>query len=158
MPNRRKYFSTEQILSMYVVDPITDCHNFTGYKNYQGYAQCSSIYSLGELSVHRISYRYYRGDIGDFHVLHKCDNPGCINPDHLFLGTHQDNMTDKKLKGRVVAHCGSKHARSKVTEDDVRKIREMKENKIPRKVIAEIFGISVPNVDDITTRATWRHV
>lgn len=50
--------------------------------------------------AHRAAWRAYRGEVGSLHVLHRCDNPGCINPDHLFLGTHTDNMRDRRDKGR----------------------------------------------------------
>ena len=82
----------------------SDCHWFTGFKDSSGYGQIRGPGKL--LKAHRVAYELYVGSIpnGDgYHgmcVLHKCDNPSCINPDHLFLGTHQDNMDDKVNKNR----------------------------------------------------------
>lgn len=153
----RKSRSTEEILARYSVSD-KGCFEYQGVRNADGYAVVTGKNSMDETTGHRLAYKYFVGPIGDLHVLHKCDNPCCINPTHLFLGTHQDNMRDKTLKGRVVAHRGSAHARSKVTEADVVEIRKLKANKVPRIDIANRFGISKANVDDITTRNTWKHV
>lgn len=53
------------------------------------------------IATNRLSYEVYNGPIGDKHVCHRCDNPACINPQHLFLGDHVDNMADTKVKGRA---------------------------------------------------------
>jgi hypothetical protein len=80
------------------------CWEWTGKKNNKGYGM---IRTTGNKSdsfrlAHRISWFLANGDIPEgFHVLHRCDNPGCVNPDHLFLGTHLENMRDKLSKGRA---------------------------------------------------------
>lgn len=74
---------------------------------------CVSSFGYGQISVngksvgaHRISWEIHNGSILDgLHVLHKCDNPPCVNPDHLFLGTNKDNVEDRYVKGR----CFSSH-------------------------------------------------
>lgn len=80
------------------------CWIFTGTKNPDGYGSVM-LTNLekgirGSIGTHVLAYKLWKGKIGNRHVLHKCDNPACVNPDHLFLGTHQDNMHDMISKGR----------------------------------------------------------
>jgi len=79
--------------------PFSTCHFWTGALDRSGYGQ---IYKDGKTEyAHRIAYELYIGPIAnDLQVLHKCDNPICVRIEHLFLGTHQDNMDDKMKKGR----------------------------------------------------------
>lgn len=108
-------------------------------------------------AAYRSAWKIYRGDIPDgMSVCHKCDNRLCVNPDHLFLGTHAENMADmmKKERHPVVA-MGSKHAWSKLTEKDVLEIRSSKE---PPSVIAKRFNVTQTNINFIRSRKTWAHV
>ena len=85
-----------------------------------GYGQLM-VYSVSKmpLRAHRVSWELFRGAIPDgLHVLHRCDNPACVNPEHLFLGTATDNMADKYRKGRQAR--GEGVARPKLTEAKVR--------------------------------------
>ena len=81
---------------------ITDCWEYKGHKDSQGYGQIS--YNNKSNRVHRIFYFIHVGgfDLGNSQaqVLHKCDNPSCFNPEHLFLGTSRDNNLDARIKGR----------------------------------------------------------
>lgn len=73
------------------------CWEWTASLNNTGYG----VFNLkGETLAHRIAYQIFYGKIGDKQVLHKCDNTKCVNPDHLFVGNHDDNMKDKQKKGR----------------------------------------------------------
>lgn len=81
-----------------LVDNTTGCWNWVGaVANKKGYGSF-----FGD-RAHRVSYRTFKGEIpSDKHVLHRCDNPSCVNPEHLFLGTNKENIDDKMLKGRFV--------------------------------------------------------
>lgn len=88
------------------------CWEWTGYRSPQGYGE----YGKGlERRTHRISFIFHKGEIGDLFVLHKCDNPPCVNPDHLFLGTQAENIKDCSNKKRIVnsqmkqTHCKYGH-------------------------------------------------
>lgn len=108
--------------------------------------------------AHRYSYELANGPIpkGLF-ICHSCDNPACCNPSHLFAGTQSENIQDAVNKGRHKhgAFPGSKNPSSKLTEQDVLDIRSMPG---PNRLIAEKYGVSKYTIDEIRTRATWKHI
>lgn len=94
-------------------------------------------------------------------VLHRCDNPPCCNPTHLFLGDRNDNAKDKVAKGRqrngIVP--GERHGMSKMTDDDVRELRRSyAAHEASQPELAKRFGITQSSVWAIVHRRTWRHV
>lgn len=97
-------------------EPNTGCWLWSGYTMPRGYGH----FSIGAKShlAHRISYLYFHNSPGDLEVCHKCDNPYCVNPDHLFLGTRLDNVRDMLTKNRGGFHkllkniCARGHERS----------------------------------------------
>jgi len=110
--------------------------------------------------AHRAAYELARGPIPDgLHVLHKCDNPACCNPDHLFLGTHQDNMMDMKEKGRAKGHQGEANFKAKLTEDQVRDIKFGPDQGYgSNRRLAKKHGISATMVSYIKHGKFWKHV
>ena len=108
-------------------------------------------------SAHRYSYRLHFGEFPrEMHVLHKCDNKKCVNPDHLFLGTNLDNIKDKIAKKRH--KVGEQVSNSKLTEDKVREICELRTLGLSYRRIAEIFESSETNVIRICKGKSWAHV
>ena len=93
-------------------------------------------------------------------VCHRCDNPSCCNPAHLFLGTPKDNMDDMWRKGRASPRGakGEAHGKAQLTEDDVRSILAMYDGGVMQKDIADKFDISRDIVSDIVRGETWKHL
>lgn len=89
-------------------------------------------------------------DMPNSHVLHRCDNPSCVNPDHLFVGSNFANQQDASKKGR--------HAHQRLCVEDVRRIRDMRKCGARAKDIAKLFEISVGYVYHIQYRKKWAHV
>lgn len=98
--------------------------------------------------AHRAAYSELVGQIPEgMQVLHKCDNPPCWNPEHLFLGTHQDNVTDKMAKGRYVGISGDRHPNSTLSEADVSDIRMLKGFGLSVVDIAREYGVTRGCID-----------
>lgn len=105
--------------------------------------------------THRVSFEFFRGPIGDLHVLHRCDNPRCVNPDHLFLGTNADNVADKVEKNRSARLTGEKHPSAKLNEETVRWIRSCP---LSGAAIARSLGLDRSTGNYIRQGKLWGHV
>ena len=107
--------------------------------------------------AHRVAYELYVGKIpAGLQVLHRCDVRHCVNPDHLFLGTHQDNMTDCKLKGRRPR--GEDHPQAKLKEADILHIRELHTTGTKQKDLCIMYSKSDGAMSDIVNRKLWKHI
>lgn len=114
-------------------------------------------YHLRQYKAHRFSFEIASGAIPDgLDVLHRCDNPPCVNPAHLFLGTQADNNRDRDTKMRN-SH-GERNYFAKLNESDVRRIRDLHAQGVPQKDIAKEFNIDRHHVSDITNRRLWKSV
>lgn len=122
------------------------------------------LYSTGygryrEELAHRYAWREIHGKIPDgYYICHKCDNRLCVRPDHLFLGTPQDNRLDAKQKGRDKAPPilrGSHAKNSKLNEHQVREIRQLRQSGMKQKDLAQRFGVSETTIRAIVYRRTW---
>lgn len=117
----------------------------------------TSIYGYGSFGyenktqgAHRVSWQLFKGPIPDgLHVLHKCDVAPCVNPDHLFLGTSQDNMTDMVLKGRARWGCES----MKLNWGQVQEIRESQES---GPVLASRYNVSRVIISRVRRGEAWK--
>lgn len=117
----------------------------------------------GQISVrqkrwlaHRLSWHIFRGVIPkDKLVLHKCDNPSCVKPTHLFIGTHLDNSMDMVKKGRTNGPRGERQGRSKLTNEIVKMIRS---DERTQAQIANSFRISCGHVSEIKSGKVWGHI
>lgn len=92
-------------------------------------------------------------------VLHRCDNPKCVNPDHLFIGTHQDNAKDREWKKRGRHPLGVMHGRARLTEKQVLKIRAITKNRTESyRSIGDRFNVNSATIRQIHLRKNWKHV
>lgn len=149
------------------------CWLWTASKRNKGYG--AFCYTRGGAVVngraHRISWEVHNGPIPEgLKVLHRCDTPACLNPEHLFLGTLQDNVDDMVQKGRHV--CGSTHVpaaqagyrrgvahhAAKLTPETVRAIRADWDDGCTVSELNEKYGLRGVHAWKVATRRTWKHV
>lgn len=136
------------------------CWIWTAYSLPNGYGRFG-LNGKTELA-HRAAYMLYKGRIPEgMCVCHTCDTPACVNPDHLFLGTHVDNMQDCKSKGRLTKGDtkGEINGKSKLTEKSVLEIRDLLNNSPYSQVeISKIYGVFYTAISKIKYRQTWGHI
>jgi hypothetical protein len=126
-----------------------------GFVDRLGYGRIS-VAKNATMIAHRASYRAFKGEIPDgMDVLHRCDVRPCVNPDHLFAGTHTDNMRDMVAKGRGARMQGEKHPGAIITDAMV---AEMLSSTESHRQIARRLGISKTTVWDVRNGKTWGHV
>ena len=137
------------------VDKSNECWEWAGWKYSNGYGGFQMRHK--KPLAHRVSYLLTYGDIGKgLCVCHACDNRACVNPDHLFLGTQEENMKDMVNKGRQSKSRGEQIGNSKLTPKKVRAIRSMySRGDLLQKEISEMFGISAKQVSVIANRVQW---
>jgi hypothetical protein len=137
------------------------CWEWLAYKNADGYGAVGNFRHPGSSRAHRVAWRLARGRIADgLHVLHKCDNRACVNPDHLYLGTHRDNMRDRAERGRSRGGKlpGELAPHAKLKETDAITIRALVGAGYLQKDCAVLWGVTKATVNDLVLRKTWRHV
>lgn len=112
------------------------------------------------MSAHRVSYELANGEIpGGMEICHKCDNPCCVNPDHLFAGTRQDNVDDRERKGRNVILYGEDRPNAKLTREIVlaaRKDRALRGT--PFRTLANRYGVTKKTMQQAIKGETWKAV
>lgn len=139
------------------------CWEWTGARQSDGYA----VIGYGRPSVedrhrtargHRVAWELAYGSIPvGLCVLHRCDNPGCVRPDHLFLGTLADNTSDMDRKGRGRRPHGESHPRAKLTLGEVNVIRSLYDaGGVTQAELGRIFGVSGVTIYKIVTRKIWK--
>lgn len=131
-----------------------ECWPWTG-TSYGGYGKLTSEQRVQW--AHRVSWELANGPVppGLF-VCHRCDNPPCVNPGHLFLGTNQDNMDDMQSKGREAR--GERMGSAKLTDSDVIDIRTLRGLVKSNAELASWYGIKTKTVGQILRRETWTHL
>ena len=146
--------------SKYIVDEETECWIWIASKNDRGYGKFSITRSKW-IFAHRFSYQHYLGPINDdLCVLHKCDTPSCVRPDHLFLGTHKDNSDDKVSKNRQYRPKGILAGTHKLTEQEVYEIKQklLDPYKGINVVLAKFYKVDPRTISNIKCGINWTHI
>ncbi len=138
----------------------SSCWIWTGNKRRNGYGRISlGAKHLGSEGSHRVSWKLAnKAEIPDgMFVMHSCDNPSCVNPKHLSLGTPKDNMQDMISKGRkrVVAPVGTGNGKALINEEIVKQIRQSSDS---HASLARRFGVSPNCIRGVRVGRTWSHV
>lgn len=152
-----KLIPIEQKLMKYVVLD-NGCWQWTGGKDRDGYGVFGH-HRRKQVRAHRASYEFHVGPVSsDVFVCHKCDNPSCINPDHLFLGSPRDNTHDMIAKGRKNTTVGDAHGMAKLSHKDVVEIINSRKEGVLLTVLAERYGVTFQHISAIALNKHWRHV
>ena len=166
LKSNRSRASITQRFGRYVYLLLSNgCWEWRGVRNKRGYGLIGKEggRGAGKIRAHRLSYQiFYRVNLTrEECVCHRCDNPSCVNPDHLFVGSQLDNVLDMISKNRhskppVV--CGEAHPMAKLIEQDVIKIRQLYDRGLSSPKLAKLFFVSTTLILFIVNRKVWRHV
>lgn len=136
---------------------IEDCWEWKNGKDKDGYGKVCINYK--HTRSHRVAYTLTYGKIeGGLWVLHKCDNPPCCNPRHLFLGTPKDNAVDRALKGHNKEQEGKKNKMSKLEDTKIVEIRKLVKNGLSTYKVGKMFGVSQQTISSICCYKLWKHI
>ena len=136
------------------LDMSGECWVWTGSTVQDGYGVVHKAFpGSGYTVAHRVSWFLKHGEVPDGILRHKCDNPPCVNPDHLEPGTQADNIADKMARGRQAK--GERIGTAKITADDVLAIR--RRTMTPREVMAH-YGLSKTHAHRLLNGGGWAHL
>lgn len=163
-PNSGKPENTPKVLwSKVNIKSDDECWEWKGFKNYQGYGR-TWINDKGYYA-HRVIFNLAYPNTIDLNapkstleygfILHRCDNPSCCNPKHLFLGTHKDNMEDKVRKGRTPDFSEDNGPRCKLTMEQAMEARNLRKTGVSAKNLAEQFGISLSSMKTLLANKSY---
>lgn len=160
MPRTPEQFAEAFTKSYTIIqrDYATPCWETKRSLTPEGYGRM--FYKGRLVGTHRVSWLLYRGLIPDgLDVLHRCDNPRCCNPEHLFVGTPRDNTLDSIAKGRAHRAIMENAPTTKLSRHEVIEIRKIyAKDKPTKKALAQRFNCSETNVAAILRRQTWRYI
>lgn len=136
----------------------TPCWQWTASKDRKGYG-CIGIRGSRSCRAHRVSWILHHGSIPDrMYVLHRCHNTSCVNPAHLYLGTHLDNMRDKTQAGRENCVRGVNHPNTSLSDDQVHAILTARSSGASAAELGRRYGITTSAVCDICSGRSWKYI
>ena len=144
----------ERFEAKYIPEPNSGCWIWLSHLDKKGYGQFY-LPPRNMVRAHTAAWELYRGSRKELCVLHSCDVRCCVNPDHLRLGTHQENMNDRERRKRREPPQGVKNGRATISEETVRAIRNDKRS--PRLMVRD-YGVPYSTLQKIRNRQTWRHI
>lgn len=131
------------------------CWEWQGTLGHKGYGVLK--YKGKMVYAHRLSYELHKGPLPDgMCACHHCDNPRCVNPDHLFAGTKAENCNDRHRKGRTPS--GERTARAVLTAEKALEIRSLSDRGVDRSEIARQYGVTKSAVVHIIHRRSWKNI
>lgn len=140
------------------VQKTKTCWNWHGAVNKDGYGRF--VFNGNLRLPHRLIYEAVKGPIPKgVHVCHRCDNPACVRPSHLFLGTNRENQLDAVAKGRRIntLKYGEDNPHAKLTRQQVQKIRRLYKSRVMSyQKLATLFGVGKTTIRKIIIGKTWR--
>lgn len=169
----QSYLSLVSLLDRFwsKVERSDGCWLWTASTNSNGYGQLFVAKEPGArpIAAHRLSWMLHNGAIPErLWVLHRCDNPRCVRPDHLFLGTSDDNVADMHAKGRASApprtdvlppvRRGERNGSAVLTELEVRAMRELAARGFAMRELARRFKVARGTVKSVLIYKTWSHI
>jgi hypothetical protein len=146
----------ERFDAKWTPEPFSGCWLWIGNTDRKGYGQL--MINKRAYSAHRLAWTFNKGEIPHgLCVLHKCDTPACVRPDHLFLGNQRDNIHDCIAKGRFNPgrQKGEINGQAKLSEDQVKLIRN---SALSSRVLGRQFGMSHSHIRSIKQRKSWSHL
>ena len=168
----RKFYSTKTPLErflLYISNSVhpNGCWIWEGLFSHNGYGRFR-LTGGKRIPSHRYSYELFKGKIKKgLLVCHSCDNPSCVNPEHLWVGTTKENMQDMCQKGRsyfqthakkIKRRKGVNHHKAKLTEKEVLEIRKLSNQGFTNRALGIKFNISEYTISPIILGKTWTHI
>ena len=140
------------------VDKTNKCWTWMREITLDGYGRFTLSYGGAE-HAHRFSYRLTYGDFPKhLYILHRCDNPSCVRPDHLFIGTQKDNVADMIRKGRFRTARGTERKNSKLTEENIKLIAKLYLDGARNVTLSKMFNVGSGQISFILHGKRWKHV
>lgn len=147
----------ERFHEKWALNPRTGCWEWTASIAGKGYGQIKLPGERRQIYAHRLAYLIFYGELPeDRMVCHTCDNPRCVRPSHLFLGSAADNLGDMRDKDRHLR--GERNAKAKLTDDKVRHMHRLSAEGVSQGRIAAMMGVSQGVVWRILHGESWAHI